>query len=98
MIIVVRVVTPPTFSDDVVIPSFFLVDEATLILRVTIVVFFVTGKPLFPSDFTTSSLLEAEEVLEGLEPLLWSLGGELTQWTAMELPFSTKANKSKISN
>lgn len=96
---VVRVVTPPTFSVDVVIPSFFLVDEdATLILRVTIVVFFVIGWPLFTSDFTTSSLLEADEVLEGLEPLLWSLGGELTQWTAMELPFSTKANKSKISN
>lgn len=53
LMIVVRVVLPPCFSEG--LPIFFLVDEATLILRVTMVVVFFVAEPL-PADLGSFTL------------------------------------------
>ena len=53
VMIVFLVVLPPIFSEAEE-PIFFLVEDATLILRVTMVVFFTTGSPPLGADLTSS--------------------------------------------
>ena len=88
-LIIMRVVLPPLPSEEA-LPSFFLVDEAMRILRVTIVVAFFFVKELNAALFSY--------VIDYWPD--WSrcsLGGELVLWTKTVLLLSKLSNNNKIS-
>ena len=88
-LIIMRVVLPPLPSEEA-LPSFFLVDEAMRIFRVTIVVdfFFVKELPAALFSYVMDYWPEWSRC---------SLGGELVLWTKAVLLLSKLSNNNKIS-